>query len=80
MVSNNFFVEIFLKLTSVRHFEKTKIIFDVETVSELKSKLTSYKQDNENKSRQNLRFPDNPWNYVPFIYEIIEIEKIGIFK
>jgi hypothetical protein len=76
----NYSQEIFLKLTSVRHFEKTKIIFDVETVSELKSKLTSYKQDNENKSRQNLRFPDNPWNYVPFIYEIIEIEKIGIFK
>lgn len=42
----NNYVEVLPKLASKRYFEKAKILFDVATVQEFKTKITSYEEPN----------------------------------
>lgn len=72
--------DVFTKLISKKHFEKIKMIFDTEKIEELQEKLSSYKFLNEKDNKRNPRFQNNPWDHVPWIYELINIDEIGKYK
>ena len=75
-LSNTFFS----KLVSKKYFEKLKVVFDVEDIESFKEILIEYKDNNEKQSRRNPSFNNDPWHGVPFIYEIVKIEEIGMYK
>jgi hypothetical protein len=66
--------ELYERLISLRHFEKVKIIFAVQTVQELKDLLTKTKAND--KDANSVRY-SNSFDSVRPIYEVINIEKIG---
>lgn len=72
--------DLFARLLSLKHFEKLKSVFGVESKEELQKILSEYKNKNEKDNRQNPRFSSNPWNHIPFIYELVKIEEIGTYK
>lgn len=67
-------LELFDRLVSQRHFEKIKVLFNVETVKELQDKLIEIKQNDKNPDRMGY---SNSFDRVIPIYNIIDIEKIG---
>ena len=75
-LSNTFFS----KLVSKKYFEKLKVVFDVEDIESFKEILIEYKDNNKKQSRRNPSFNNDPWHGVPFIYEIVKIEEIGMYK
>ena len=66
----------FEKITSKKHFEKVKVIFDVENETELKEKLLKVKA----KSSERIRYGRGGFDTVPFVYDIINPETIGIYR
>ena len=66
----------FDKLSSKKHFEKVKTIFDVKTETELKEKI---KKNKEN-SGDRIRYGNGSFNRIPFVYELIDSEKISIYR
>jgi len=73
--SRNF--ELFNRLVSLKHFEKVKILFNVKTVKELQEKLLEIKTADKNPER--IRYSGS-FDSVPPIYQLVEIEKIGIIR
>lgn len=69
--SENFML--FRKLSSKRHFDRVKCIFDVDTVDELKEKIVVVDLTFNN----HYGFNNVHLNYVEPIHEYIDIEKIG---
>lgn len=65
------------RFVSIRHFEKAKGVFEVNTPLELQEKLKSYKESDKNP--ENMRH-NYAFDSVKPIYTIIEIEKIGSTK
>ena len=65
----------FKRLTSKRHFEKVKHIFNVSNENELKIVLNAYK--NKNSQREKIRYSSGGFNTIPFIDSIIDISKVG---
>lgn len=65
----------FQKMTSRKHFEKTKVLFNVETEQELKDKLNISK----NNSKDKIRYGKG-YTYIPFIHELINPEEIAIYR
>jgi len=62
------------RFISIRHFEKAKGVFEVNTSQELKEKLQAYKDSDKNPGSMR---HNNGFEFVKPIYTIIEIEKIG---
>ena len=73
-LSTNFFE----KITSAKHFEKIKIIFNVVTKEELQEKLNTYA--NTSKSNERIRYRHGSFNYIPFIHELVKSETIAIYR
>jgi hypothetical protein len=66
--------ELFDRLVSLRHFEKIKVLFNVQTVEELKEVLSKYKEND--KDPYGWRY-SNAFDSVRPIYSLIEVEKIA---
>ncbi|MEO7922973.1 MAG: SEFIR domain-containing protein [Chitinophagaceae bacterium] len=66
--------ELFDRLISLRHFEKVKVLFNVQTVEELKEVLKKYKETD--KDSHGWRY-SNAFDSVIPIYSLIDIEEIG---
>lgn len=66
--------EIFDRLISLRHFEKVKCLFAVNTPKELQDKLNDSKTNS--KMEDSFGYPNSFDRVIP-IYNLIEIEKIG---
>lgn len=66
--------ELFDRLLSLRHFEKVKSLFAVNTPQELKDKLTLFKEQDKNPDRIGY---SNSFDRVKPLYNIVDIEKIG---
>lgn len=69
--------EFFERLSSKRHFEKIKDIFDVNSPDELKQLLYDYKETVDGKDR--IRY-GNGFESIPFIHESINIETIAEYR
>lgn len=67
--------DFFEKLSSERHFNKVKFIFDVSTIEEFKKVLVEYKE--KKKDMQNVRY-SNGYHSIPFLFEIIILENVGV--
>ncbi len=65
------------RLVSLRHFEKVKILFNVQTVKELQDKIKRIKETDKNPER--IRYSGSFDSVLP-IYAIIDIEKIGTIR
>lgn len=66
--------ELFDRLISLRHFEKVKILFNVNNPKELKDKVSSIKDKDTNSDRIGY---SNSFDRVTSIYNIIDIDKIA---
>lgn len=66
----------FDKISSKKYFEKIKSIFDVENENELKKKL----DNNKVTSKDRIRYGRGAFENVPFVYELIDPEKISIYR
>lgn len=69
--------ELFDRLISLRHFEKVKCLFAVNTPKELKDKLNLFKETDKNQNRIGY---SNSFDRVIPIYKLIDIEKIGLTR
>jgi hypothetical protein len=69
--------ELFNRLVSQRHFDKIKILFNVETPKELQEKLSNIQAEDTNPDR--IRY-SNSFDSVSPIYRLIDIEKIGTIR
>jgi len=65
----------FQKMTSQKHFDRTKALFNVETAQELREKLIVSKSNSKDRIRYWRGFES-----IPFVYELIEPEKIAIYR
>ncbi|MEZ4839360.1 toll/interleukin-1 receptor domain-containing protein [Flavobacterium sp.] len=66
--------EIFDKLSSKRHFEKVKPIFNVETIEEFKELINNYKDSKKGVDR--IRY-SRGFEVIPFLFEMINLDEIG---
>ncbi len=66
----------FEKLTSKKHFEKVKAVFGVDNENELKEKLIKIKST----STEKIRYGRGAFNDVPFIFDLVNPETIGIYR
>ena len=66
--------EVISRLVSLRHFEKVKVLFNVNSVKKLQDKLLAFKEADKN---QNGIGYSGSFGKVTPIYNLIEIEKIG---
>ena len=67
-------LELFDRLISVRHFNKVKCLFTVNSPKEFKDKLNELKENDKRPER--IGFPNSFDRVIP-IYRLIDIEKIG---
>ena len=67
--------ELFYRLESKRHFEKVKVLLDVETIGELKEKLNKLEEKDKDKSYR-LAYPRSFDSVTP-LYRLIDKEKLG---
>lgn len=74
---NNSNFELFQRLVSLRHFEKIKVLFNVNTIHELQDKLKAFQASDKNPS--GIGFSGTFTKVVP-IYKLIEIDKIGTIR
>lgn len=66
----------FDRISSKKHFEKIKSIFDIENEEDLKKKLIKNKEN----SKDIIRYRRGAFDHVPFVYELIDTEKISIHR
>lgn len=66
----------FNKMSSKKHFDKVKVLFDVKNETELKEKLTRNKEN----SKDSIRYGSVGFNRIPFVHELIDLEKISIYR
>lgn len=69
--------EVISRLVSLRHFEKVKVLFNVNSVKELQDKLLAFKEADKNQNR--IGYSRSFDRVIP-IYNLIEIEKIGTIR
>jgi hypothetical protein len=69
--------ELFHRLQSLRHFEKIKAIFDVNTVNELQKKIANFQAADNNK---NIIGYSGAFRRVSPLYHLIESDKIGTLR
>lgn len=66
----------FEKISSKKHFDKVKVIFDVKSESELKEKLLKSKEE----STESIYYRGGSFERVPFVYQLIDPERISIYR
>lgn len=66
----------FEKITSEKHFEKIKRIFNINTKQELQEKLNS----SMNNSKEKIRYGRGSFNSIPFIFELVKPETIATYR
>lgn len=66
----------FEKITSEKHFEKIKILFNVNTKQELQEKLNTSMKN----SQEKIRYGRGGFNHIPFIHELVKPETIAIYR
>lgn len=69
--------DFFSRISSERHFNNIKKIFNTDTPLELKEVLKKYDVSKENKERYR---GDRGFRSIPFIHDWIDIEKIAIYR
>src|SRR5690606_30317906 len=69
--------ELFHRLVSLRHFEKVKFLFNVNTVKELQEKIAAFQMIDKN---QNGTGYSRSFDRVIPIYKLIESDKIGTIR
>lgn len=67
----------FNRLVSLKHFEKVKQLFNVETVEELKKLLLNLKEKDENSERPRYL---NSWDRVTSLHDLISVDRIGVSR
>lgn len=67
--------ELFYRMESKRHFEKVKILFNVDTLEEFKKKLETLEENDAGSNKT--RYPDT-YNFVIPLYKLIDKEKLGL--
>jgi hypothetical protein len=70
-------IAFFQKQVSLYFFEKAKVIYDVNSIEELKTKIKHYSQNVDSKNKNG--YNDRNYTLLP-IERIINIEKIGTIK
>lgn len=71
-------IELFYKMVSKKHFEKVKILFEVETIEEMKEKLVKLRAADQESNHSNHFRYSGSFDRVRPIYNMIDIDKIGI--
>lgn len=66
----------FERITSQKHFEKIKVLFNINSKEELQEKLNSYASNPDDR----IRYGRGGFNYVPFIHELVKPETIAIYR
>lgn len=66
----------FERITSQKHFEKIKVLFNINTKEELQEKLNAYARN----SNDSIRYGRGGFNHVPFIHELVKPETIAIYR
>ena len=67
-------MDFFSKFSSLRHFEKAKVVFDTSTVENFRELLQEYKASKEGqKNTYGYSFRER----IPFLHEMIDVENIG---
>lgn len=69
--------ELINRLVSLRHFEKVKFLFNIETVKQLQEKITYFQT--EDKNQYGIGYSNALDRVIP-IYKQIEIDKIGTIR
>jgi hypothetical protein len=69
-------ITFFDKLTSNRHFENVKVIFNVKSKQELSSKLTDFAK----KSNERISYGRGRHVNIPFINELVDPETLAIYR
>ena len=70
--SYNFKIDILRRLISKRHFEKVKVLFNVNTIEELKQLFSSFNDEINNYMRYS-----GAWGHVPSLSQHINYDEIG---
>lgn len=71
------YIDFFTKLDSARYFEKIKGIFDVEKPTELIDIINKYEQTVKDSQRA---YFGNGFESLPFVHELIDKEKLAIYR
>lgn len=66
----------FERITSQKHFEKIKVLFNINSKEELQEKLNYYASNPDDR----IRYERGGFNYVPFIHELVKPETIAIYR
>lgn len=66
-------INFFAKMTSKKHFDNVKEIFDIKGAIELKNILTTYKSENND----HIRYGGNGYSKVPSIHELVNPDTIA---
>ena len=66
----------FEKITSEKHFEKIKILFNINTKQELQEKLNA----SINNSKDRIGYGHGGFDKIPFIHELVKPETIAIYR
>lgn len=69
-------IKFFDRMSSKKHFNKVKTIFDVDNDTKLKEKL----ETNRENSKDRIRYGRGAFEHVPFVYELIDPEKLSIYR
>lgn len=69
--------ELFQRLISKRHFEKIKVLFNVNTVKELQEKIQTFQTIDTNTN--SIIYSRSPYSILP-IYKVIELSEIGTLR
>jgi len=70
-------IQFFERMSSEKHFEKVKILFNVKTKEELQEILNFLKN---NTSKDKIRYGRGSFDSIPFIYELINPDTIGLYR
>lgn len=69
-------ITFFDKITSEKHFEKIKTIFNVKDKEELSKRLKEYVKIDKTK----IRYSNGSFSYIPFINELVNPDTIAIYR
>lgn len=69
--------ELFNRLVSHRHFEKVKVLFNVNTVTEFQEKIKTFQSTDKGQNR--IGYSGSFDRVIP-IYELVEVDKVGTIR
>ena len=69
--------ELFHRLVSIRHFEKIKVLFNVNSVKELQDKIEAFQTEDKNQNGTGYLLA---FDKVIPIYKLIQSDKIGTLR